>query len=363
MRIYFSILFLASCFLAKGEYVYRDFLTGFQDISQYCSADGYIRMDNQSDSTLFECQEYDIRNRQFKYTVWMNDGEEPSTKNRFLQTSCPTASFGLVWNFVDDKNYYAASFSRIVENNYDEIARNQYFKLVIKKISNGKCSVLSEKEIKSGVTPDPYEYNAFRIEYDGQTLSVSVGNVTLGTVFSSKMELPDTSQIGYFAGEGCSLKVKRICYEDSPIPQLLFATNYSKEWLDKKMAESSDPIEGYWIYLDRSTDDRFFELGGKYTIAIIKEDAGYNVLYVDGAELYSGYWIPYMSKGRLSETPFVGHFDLEWHDAMKNIIDDETYAVLSDFVLTFHFPIQKSQVRFRKLNPSYDSLSGDDATH
>ena len=177
------------------------------------------------------------------------------------------------------------------------------------------------------------------------------------------MELPDTSQIGYFAGEGCSLKVKRICYEDSPIPQLLFATNYSKEWLDKKMAESSDPIEGYWIYLDRSTDDRFFELGGKYTIAIIKEDAGYNVLYVDGAELYSGYWIPYMSKGRLSETPFVGHFDLEWHDAMKNIIDDETYAVLSDFVLTFHFPIQKSQVRFRKLNPSYDSPLGDNANH
>lgn len=363
MRIYFSILFLASCFLAKGEYVYRDFLTGFQDISQYCSADGYIRMDNQSDSTLFECQEYDIRNRHFEYTVWMNDGEEPSTKNRFLQSSCPTASFGLVWNFVDDKNYYAASFSRIVENNYDEVARNQYFKLVIKKVSNGECSVLSEKEIKSGVTPDPYEYNAFRIEYDGQTLSVSVGNATLGTVYSSRMELPDTSQIGYFAGEGCSLKVKRICYEDSPIPQLLFATNYSKEWLDKKMAESSDPIEGYWIYLDRSTDDRFFELGGKYTIAIIKEDAGYNVLYVDGAELYSGYWIPYMSKGRLSETPFVGHFDLEWHDAMKNIIDDETYAVLSDFVLTLHFPIQKSQVRFRKLNPSYDSPLGDNANH
>ena len=69
-----------------------------------------------------------------------------------------------------------------------------------------------------------------------------------------------------------------------------------KSGLTKKMAESSDPIEGYWIYLDRSTDDRFFELGGKYTIAIIKEDAGYNVLYVDGAELYSGYWIPYMSK-------------------------------------------------------------------
>ena len=103
-----------------------------------------------------------------------------------LQSSCPTASFGLVWNFVDDKNYYAASFSRIVENNYDEVARNQYFKLVIKKVSNGECSVLSEKEIKSGVTPDPYEYNAFRIEYDGQTLSVSVGNVTLGTVFFLK---------------------------------------------------------------------------------------------------------------------------------------------------------------------------------
>jgi len=112
---------------------------------------------------------------------------------------------------------------------------------------------------------------------------------------------------------------------------------------------------GFWRYFDRNTDDSRFELGGKYTIALVPTDSGYDILYISGANRFSSYWSPYMKKGALVRTPFYNQYEIHWFTADKNLYFDECYASVSEDILTLHFPIQQSTVRFYRFTPSSEN--------
>lgn len=350
---FFSLIAASAHCLLDAQppaYLYRDFKTGFSDISTHADSSGLIIINRTASSTVFETRTFDTRDRDFAYTIRLLDSPS-STSMESSESPVPPQTFGLVWNYVDDKNFNALSICRKEENRYDDISRIDYLDLTLFSVTNGKTQVMESKTVSGKQYLSQSQYHSFSISYKDKKLTIFGGHERLSKWFSIDCTPPgDSCKIGYFASPEIALKIKRICFKSNLRKDSLYATSYNKPQLDSIFASSTDPIEGYWRYLDRNTDDKYFELGGKYTIAIVKNQTnGYDVLYVDGAKLYPEIWHPFMRKGALLSTSFIGHYDMVWHDAVKNRIDDETYAALENFLLVFYFPMQKSQVRFHKL--------------
>lgn len=354
ISIFFVVLVVLFPSSIRGRHLYRDFLTGFAGISNYTNpANGFIEIDNRnSDTTFVETTEFQTKNQYFHYTIRLNDGNGVSARQKFLNKPASDIAFGLVWNFIDNNNFQSATLCRISRNPYDEISRQQYFLLKIEKVKSGKRESFVEKEISPDLLdPDSNEFNSLKITYSEEGFSIYAGHAVLKQVYANtEFDVSENCRIGYFIEPGGVLSIKRISYEDYPIKERLFLTDYTQDALNGVLEGSTDPLEGYWQYLDRNTDDRFFDLGGKYTVAIVKNTAGgYDVIYMSGARLYPQLWEHLMKKGVLECTPFSNHYNLTWHDARKKIFNDESYAMLSDGILSFYFPLQKSQVRFYKL--------------
>ena len=96
-------------------------------------------------------------------------------------------------------------------------------------------------------------------------------------------------------------------------------------------------------------------MGGRYTLAVVRADDGYDLLYINGAQVKKSQWQPCMKKGHLTKTIFSGNYDLIWIDATLEPISEDAYATIENgVILTLNFPIYKSQVRFVKLMKNED---------
>ena len=97
-------------------------------------------------------------------------------------------------------------------------------------------------------------------------------------------------------------------------------------------------------------EEKWLRLGGKYTLAIVRADDGYDLIYVNGAQVKKSLWHPCMKKGHITKTMFTGNYDLQWIDATMEPIDEDAYATIENgVILTLYYPIYKSQVRFAKV--------------
>lgn len=351
-HLYLLVLPLLVCANATlCENIYRDFLTGFHDISEHTDSTGHIIIDNtKSRLPFFETCNFNTKDKNISYSIRLRDGNHLSSKEKFLHKETSSANFGLVWNYQDNDNYTAAIIHKTAENFYDDIVHKQSLTFTIAQIKNGAKRILHEADITEMLSADSMRYNTLKLTFSDNTLTIFGGHTFLTALYSSsEIRLADNCRIGYFTDACGYLDIKRIQYQSFPIKDSLYQTEYTKESLDNAFAESNDPLEGYWTYLDRNTEDRYFKLGGKYTIAIVKNAAGnYDIVYVDGAKLYPSIWKKYMKKGVLVPTPFLFHYDLIWNDARKHTVDDESNATLNDAILSLSFPIHKSHVRFYK---------------
>jgi len=97
-------------------------------------------------------------------------------------------------------------------------------------------------------------------------------------------------------------------------------------------------------------EDKWLRLGGRYTLAAVWRDGGYDLIYVDGAQVKKSLWQMGMVKGRITKTIFTDNYEGEWIDATLEPINKDVYATLDNgVILTINFPVYKSQVRFSKL--------------
>ena len=102
--------------------------------------------------------------------------------------------------------------------------------------------------------------------------------------------------------------------------------------------------------LDRDMEDTWLKLGGRYTIALVETDNGYDVIYVDGAQVKKSQWITGMKKAEMNKTIFTDNFNGKWFDSTLEAIDQDVYVTFeSGVILSFKFPVYKSQVRFSKV--------------
>lgn len=135
------------------------------------------------------------------------------------------------------------------------------------------------------------------------------------------------------------------------IPDIVseLSTGLNEDEINKLISGKSQPC-GVWTALDRDTDSRRALAGGRYKLAVVpRNDEGFDIIYLDGAEVNPSAWKTGMRKGILKPTIFTDHYDLIWYDSkMVPIEFDASASVEQGVILTLSFPILKSTLRFSR---------------
>ncbi len=279
---------------------------------------------------------HNIEGKEYKYT----DG------NKNIKILNP--AWGMVWEYRDSLNYCSLEL-KCANSNLHDLFDKRSMKLEINRVENGKKRLLKSDEISENINLHTGE-NVMAIKYHHGVTSVMIGNKILRTIHT--FETPQHSDeigVGIIVGSGAKINLTNAVLEFIPSPQIALKSLWDAENLDKYFAEHNDIYEGYWDYLDRTLDETRLRIGGRYRIALVKSDCGYDIIYVDGAKVNDSAWVPGMIKGKLRDTRFEGQYDLEWNDALMKPFNIDVYArIIDNVILELNFPIQKSKIRFSK---------------
>lgn len=255
--------------------------------------------------------------------------------------------WGIAWNRTSADCYHYASI-RCESSGYDDILDSRFMTVTIGKRNGNIDTTLSSTHLTRDI--DLYNgFNSIAIEWESDTATILVGSNELIPV--AKIPMPCPSDTASIIGEG-EINVGLMVSEYTPLHIPLDTPQMTIDRLDSIFASSSDPLEGYWTYLDRATDDRRARLGGTYRIAIVRDGYDYNIFYISGATVNPDAWQSGMLKARLTATAFVNQFDATWYDSLLAPLDREVHARFDNSsLLTIEFPLLGSQLRFSKAFP------------
>lgn len=266
-------------------------------------------------------------------------------KTRVAATQC-----GIIFNALDDSNYHAVLVSCHNSHLHDDILDKRYMEVELVQVTGNQEQVLKSVQIDKDIDMGD-GLNAIGVDVSNNTVNVLVGNNSLNQIFT--IELPamhNSSHVGLAIGPGAKVKVERTVLSYKTNDQSIINTPWTIEKLNQHFALSKNPYEGYWEYLDRDMSDDVLRLGGRYTIALVETEAGYDMIYVSGAQVKKRMWTTGMLKGRLEKTIFTDNFKASWIDATFRPIDLDVQATFeSGVILAVKFPVYKSQVRFSKV--------------
>lgn len=358
-RLLLIVLLYIECTVSySADTKYFTCLNEFEGFKkEYCALDGKcLRLSNKSNDKVFNVEAYDINDNTNIYIRFsnLNNKEDKQTivqdKNGSI-VKIENPEWGLVWNYVDELNYCAVKLRGYKSIQYDDILNDRCLIVELIKVTNGFEQMLYENKVRENVNLND-GFNVLMIESKGPSLNVYIGNHELSLVCSSSNVIVEpNSKFGYYSGPGSDVCVERIVISSAIDNKNKLVTKWTKREINSYIQSiEGNFIEGFWEYLDRDLDDKRLKLGGKYTIAILKnEKMGYDVLYYEGAMVNSSNWRCGMLKARLVPTIFEGNYNLVWYDAMMNELKDDTYVQYDGVnIITFYFPTDKSQIRFVK---------------
>lgn len=260
--------------------------------------------------------------------------------------------WGIVWNYVDASTYNYAVI-RCGNSDFGDFLDNRYAVVTIGGIVKGIDSVYVEKRFDKGVDTST-GYNSLLMETDSGKIRIFVGDKTYNYVAS--VTCGDVyGRIGIMTNERLDVQSFAVDWKQNKIGLLSTVwseTENANDELKNHFENTTDTIEGFWSYLDRENDPKKVRLGGKYRIALVKNDSlpeSYDILYVSGAETNANNWRQGMLKGRLSATIFKNHYDVVWYDAMNENMNTESHAdILDNAILAIKFPLYNTSIRFFK---------------
>lgn len=148
------------------------------------------------------------------------------------------------------------------------------------------------------------------------------------------------------------LEVSSVFLSQSDKASGIVQTDVTASELEAKLQNvNAQSLEGVYRYLDSDLNDKRVTKGGDYTLYLRTAGNGiYELIYLDGAKANSGAWKEGMIKGRLLPTRFDNHYNVEWYDAqMANDFEELWADFTAGPILTIHFPIEKSQLRFYRV--------------
>lgn len=279
-------------------------------------------------------------------------GKSMSIKNPMTggKSSITSPQWGLLFNYDEEGNYYAVVLSCDNSAPYDDITDQRTMLATLIYCNDGNTTELASATLTKGVSLED-DLNTLCVDVDEDEVHVSIGKDELQHVFDAPVTRPvGAVQVGYLVGPGSRVSLERAVLSIDNEQQAATTSLWTMDTLFEYLADSSDPVEGFWRYMDRDMEDTWLRLGGRYTLAVVRADDGYDLIYVEGAQVMKQQWKLGMIKGHIVKTIFSGNYDLSWIDATMETIDNEAYATIENgVILTLNFPTYKSQVRFAKV--------------
>ena len=250
----------------------------------------------------------------------------------------------VVWNYQSPQKYCFVELSWR-NTNYGDFTDTRQAILRLGKSVNGNDSIVATKIFDKKVNLST-GYNTIVVEGNEERFKVYVGADRLNPVG----ELIDKSNLTGSCGIISTVKtnVLKFIVESAPNIKQFLKTSFNEDTLKEKFRNNQQADEGFWSYLDRNNDAKYAIVGGRYRIALVKDNDDYLLIYLSGAQTNQINWAEGMIKGRLKPTIFQNHYDLIWYDSMFDIIDTDAYATIEDSILTLDFPLYKTQIRFYK---------------
>ncbi len=307
------------------------------------NAMGFDTMKIHSSSYRYQLRLANTNNKQGKTRSIKN----PITGER---TNITRTQWGLVFNRDKDGNFCAVVLSCENSAPYDDITDQRSMQVTLMQRTGREETILAQTSLTKGVSLED-DLNTICVDVDERGVKVSIGKQDLQPVLEADVKRPTGAvQVGYLVGPGASVSIERAVLTIDNERQVANSTLWTVDALDEYFAQSADPAEGYWKYLDRDMQDDWLRLGGRYTLAVVRADDGYDLIYIDGAQVKKTMWQTGMLKGHMTKTIFSGNYDLTWIDAtMEPIEKDAQASIENGVILTLSFPVYKSQVRFAKV--------------
>ena len=313
--------------------------------------------ENATMATAITTDTMDIISTAYRYQLRLanlnnKQGKTKSIKNPMTgdKTTITSPQWGMVFNMDEYGNYCAVVLSCDNSVPYNDITDQRSMQVSIIQYVGSTVTQLASTTLKKGVSLED-DLNTLCVDVDEREVRVSIGKDDLKQVLEATINRPfGAVQAGYLVGPGSRVAIERAVLTIENEKQVTATTLWTPDALDEYLSASSDPIEGYWKYLDRDLEEKWLRLGGRYTLAVVRADDGYDLIYIDGAQVKKSMWQPGMKKGHITKTLFTGNYDLTWIDATMEPIDEDAYATIENgIILTLKFPIFKSQMRLAKV--------------
>ena len=304
--------------------------------------DNGLLLTNKSDTAFVMLSNRKPNGNQFKFLVRFSnchakkDGHSP-------------APCGLVFGYQDAGNYFLLEMAPANSHPFDEMRDQRMLKTALYQVKNHTRRLIKEQSESEGV--DLFNaLNALCVEVNQSAVHVSIGDKHLNHLFNANLPCSPDGCIGLFVAPKGEMLVERTMLSLPNDPTTKVTTQWTKASLDAYFKTSKNPFEGYWQYLDRDMDDAIARIGGKYTIALVSNGKGFDVIHISGAQVNKSLWQEGMLKARLTSTIFTDHYNASWIDAtFRPIIDDVTAYFESGVILSISFPTLKSKIRFSKV--------------
>ena len=299
----------------------------------------------------------DVASTSYRYQLRFANLNNKQGKTRSIKdpmtgrnTTIDSPRWGLVFNGDEQGNYCAVVLSCDNHAPFDDITYRRTMTVSLIQVQANGMRELASATVTKGVSLED-ELNTLCVDIDERLVRVSIGKEELQQVIEVPVVRPaGPVQVGYLVGPGSRVAIERAVLTIDNECQVATRTSWTLEALDDYLAASTDPIEGYWRYLDRDMEEKWLRLGGRYTLAVVRSDDGYDLIYIDGAQVKKSLWQPGMLKGHLTRTVFSGSYDLTWIDATMEPISEDAHASIENgIILTLSFPVYKSQVRLARV--------------
>lgn len=319
--------------------------------------DDYLVEENATMATATTIDTMGINSTSYRYQMRLanhnnKQGKSVSIKNPMSgeKDKLTSTEWGVIFNHDGQGNYCAVVLSCDNSTLYDDITDQRQMTIKVIQRNGTNTTELAHTTISKGVSLED-DMNTLCVDIDERTAHISIGKDELIQVLEVDITRPiGTVYVGYLVGPGASVAIERAVLTIENEKQVITTTPWTIESLDEHFASSDDPQEGYWKYLDRDMEDNWLRLGGRYTLATVRSDDGYDILYINGAQVKKSLWQSGMLKGHITKTIFSGNYNLTWIDATMEPIDKDAYATIENgVILTLDFPVFKSQVRFAKV--------------
>ena len=352
--IVFAVVFLSTSHLTALPFnLYSSRTNGFMGFGKPDIVDGCISIDNKTiaDSIIL-C---DSIVSPYKFQITLRIANLHNSENKTypaIDASGKThkisnPEWGVVFNYTAPNNYYAVTLSANNSNPFDILDKRSLTCSLI-KVENGNRKELASQSLTNDV--NLYEgINLISLVVKQSNISVKIGNKTLNPILSAQINDLQNAKVGILSGPGSKVAVERFIIKHQQDPTSSLITNWTEQAINRHLSTGTDPNEGIWLYLDRIIDDKQLKLGGRYKLALIATPSGYDIIYISGAEVNASKWITGMIKGRLTKTSFANHYDLIWYDSnFAPFTTDVNATIDAASIITFHFPIHNTQLRFAK---------------